>query len=47
MDDLKLYGKNETEIKRLLDLVATSSDIKMKFGIEKCRTATIRGGVQG
>jgi len=45
MDDLELYGKNETEMKRLLDLVATfSSDIKL--GIEKCRTVTIRGGVQ-
>jgi hypothetical protein len=43
MDNLKLYAKNETEMKRLLKQVATfSNDIGMKFGMEKCRTMTVK-----
>ena len=47
MDDLKLYARNEREIKTLLTRVANfSNDIKMKFGLEKCRTMSIKRGKQ-
>ena len=37
MDDLKLYGKSENEIKGLVSTVEVfSQDIRMEFGIEKC-----------
>ena len=37
MDDLKLYGENDSDIKNLLNIVHEfSKDIKMEFGIEKC-----------
>ena len=37
MDDLKLYGKSENEIKGLVSTVeAFSQDIGMEFGIKKC-----------
>ena len=39
MDDLKLYGKNENEIKELVSTVEVfSQDIGMEFSIKKCRT---------
>ncbi|KAI5693857.1 hypothetical protein M8J75_006803 [Diaphorina citri] len=45
MDDLKLFGKNENELKMLLDLVARYSiDIKMEFGVEKCAKAIVQRG---
>ncbi|XP_026685290.1 uncharacterized protein LOC113470790 [Diaphorina citri] len=45
MDDLKLFGKNENELKMLLDLVAGYSiDIKMEFGVEKCAKAIVQRG---
>ncbi|KAI5732287.1 hypothetical protein M8J77_024348 [Diaphorina citri] len=44
MDDLKLFGKNENELK-MLDLVAGYSiDIKMEFGVEKCAKAIVQRG---
>ena len=47
MDDLKLYAKNETGLKQLIDIVfAFSSDIGMKFGIEKCASLKIEAGVK-
>ena len=37
MDDLKLYGKRENEIKELLCMVDVfNQDIGMEFGIKKC-----------
>ena len=37
MDDLKLYGKSESEIKGLVSIVEVfSQDIGMEFGIKKC-----------
>ena len=45
MDDLKLYGKNDKELDRLLRTVKKfSDDIGMEFGLDKCAKATyIRG----
>ena len=45
MDDLKLYGKNDKELDRLLCTVKKfSDDIGMEFGLYKCAKATfIRG----
>ena len=37
MDDLKLYGKSESEIKGLVSTVqVVSQDIGLEFGIKKC-----------
>ena len=37
MDDLKLYGNSENEIKGLVSTVEVfSQDIGMEFGIKKC-----------
>ena len=47
MDDLKLYAKNERELKQLLDIVYSfSSDIGMKFGIDKCASLRIEAGIK-
>lgn len=47
MDDLKLYGRSEIELERLVDVVRVfSSDIGMEFGIEKCAVLVIRKGVK-
>lgn len=45
MDDLKLYGKNEKELERLLSMVQIfSDDIGMEFRLDKCtKTNFIRG----
>ena len=43
MDDLKLYGKSENEIKGLLPTVEVfSRDIGMEFGIKKCRVIIMK-----
>jgi len=45
VDDLKLYGKNQTDVKRLSDTVYEfSSDIKMEFGLSKCASLTTKHG---
>ncbi|XP_050679442.1 uncharacterized protein LOC126975555 [Leptidea sinapis] len=37
MDDIKLYGKTEMEMKKLIDTTAQfSKDINMEFGLDKC-----------
>ena len=37
MDDLKLLGRNENELKNEMKIVQTvSKDISKKFGLEKC-----------
>ena len=42
MDDLKLYAKSKKEMELLIKKVAQfSKDIRMKFGMDKCRTVTI------
>ncbi|KAL1446040.1 hypothetical protein WDU94_012394 [Cyamophila willieti] len=47
MDDIKIYGKTERDLKTLLELTYTfSNDIKMEFGLEKCKTQTILKGKQ-
>jgi len=45
MDDIKLYATTNNQLQELLRLTQTfSSDIKMVFGIEKCKTLCIAKG---
>ena len=45
MDDIKLYAATNNQLKELLRLTHTfSRDIKMVFGIEKCKTLIIAKG---
>ena len=45
MDDLKLYGKSENEIKGLVSTVEVfSQDIGLEFGIEKCGVIIMNRG---
>ena len=45
MDDLKLYGKSENEIKRLVSTAEVfSRDIGMEFGIKKCDVIIMNRG---
>lgn len=45
MDDIKLFGTNLKEIEHLADITQTfSSDIHMEFGIDKCKTLSVRRG---
>ena len=45
MDDLKLYGKSENEIKRLVSTVEVfSQDIGIGFGIKKCGVIIMNKG---
>ena len=47
MDDLKLFGRNEKELKGLVDLVSVySRDIGMEFGLDKCAVLVIRQGAK-
>ena len=48
MDDLKLLGRNENELKSEMKIVQTiSKDMNMNFGLEKCaRICLKRGSVQ-
>ena len=48
MDDLKLLGRNENDLKNEIKIVPTiSKDINMNFGLEKCaRMCLKRGRVQ-
>ena len=47
MDDLKLYGKSEAELKQLTSIIHRfSEDIGMKFGFEKCASLKIEAGVR-
>ena len=49
MDDLKLLGRNENELKNEMKIVQTiSKDMNMNFGLQKCaRICLKRGSVQG
>ena len=45
MDDLKLYAKTSNQLDSLIQTVRIfSSDIGMKFGIEKCAVLIIKRG---
>ena len=45
MDDLKLYGKNSSQIDSLVQIVwSYSKDIGMKFGIDNCAALEIERG---
>ena len=45
MDDLKLYGKTESELEELLKIVHKfSTDIGMEFGFDKCAMLSIKAG---
>ncbi|KAL1446981.1 hypothetical protein WDU94_000610 [Cyamophila willieti] len=45
MDDLKLYAANRNQLNELIHIVSKfSNDIKMKFGIDKCKTLSIQSG---
>lgn len=45
MDDLKLYGANHEQLKRLLEIVASFSEsIRMEMGVEKCAVLDVKRG---
>ena len=45
MDDIKLYAKDEHQLKQMLDiLIRFSTDIGMTLGLDKCRTRSILRG---
>jgi len=45
MDDIKPYAATNSQLQELLQLTKTfSRDIKMVFGIEKCKTLCIAKG---
>ena len=45
MDDIKLFGRNEKELKTLIHAVRIyNQDIGMKFGIEKCAILVRKSG---
>ena len=47
MYDLKLYGRNEEELERLVEIVHIySKDVGMEFGLDKCGMLVIRKGVK-
>ena len=47
MDDMKLFAKNEKELKTLIQTLRIySQDIRMEFGIEKSDMLAIKSGKQ-
>ena len=47
MDDLKLYGKSESDLEDLIEVVSKfSKDIGMEFGLDKCGVLVIERGVK-
>jgi hypothetical protein len=45
VDDLKLFSKNDDEMRGLVRMVETfSTDIKMSFGIDKCKWCQVKKG---
>ena len=45
MDDLKLLGRNENELKNEMKIVQTiSKDINMNFGLQKCARICLKRG---
>lgn len=46
MDDLKLYAESDKHLKTLLDCTTNfSKDIKMEFGLDKCKISKMKKGV--
>ena len=46
-DDLKLYGRSEVELERLVEVIRLfSGDIGMEFGIDKCAVVVLSKGVR-
>lgn len=47
MDDLKLYGRSEGELERLIEVVEVfSRDIGMHFGLDKCAVLVLKQGMK-
>ncbi|XP_052755669.1 uncharacterized protein LOC113521769 [Galleria mellonella] len=47
MDDIKLYAETENQLNQLTKIVEQfTNDIKMEFGLEKCKINSIRAGSQ-
>ena len=47
MDDLKLYGRSEEELEKLVEVVRVfSGDIGMEFGLDKCAVLVLKKGVK-
>ena len=45
MDDIKLYGRNDSELQSLCTVVNTfATDVCMSFGLDKCNCITIHRG---
>ena len=44
VDDLKLYGTNDSQLNGVINTVKVSHDIKMEFGLDKCAKATFKRG---
>jgi hypothetical protein len=45
MDDLKLLGRNENDLKNEIKIVQTiSKDVNMNFGLEKCARICLKRG---
>lgn len=45
MDDLKIYAGTERKLKQLIKLVEVfTTDVKMEFGLDKCRTLSFKKG---
>jgi len=45
MDDLKLLGRNENDLKNEIKIMQTvSKDINMNFGLEKCARICLKRG---
>jgi sulfur relay (sulfurtransferase) complex TusBCD TusD component (DsrE family) len=45
MDDIKLFASNNQQLSSLLQITEMfSADIKMNFGIDKCKTCSIKKG---
>ena len=45
MEDLKLLGRNENDLKNEIKIVQTIiKDINMNFGLEKCARICLKGG---
>ncbi|KAL0168878.1 hypothetical protein M9458_037100, partial [Cirrhinus mrigala] len=47
MDDLKIFGRDERQLRQAMHIVKTfSDDIRMEFGQHKCATVVFKRGVR-
>lgn len=45
MDDLKIFAKNEDQLRQTMHIIKTfSDDVKMDFGLDKCGTVVVKRG---